>query len=328
MRTLVLAASGRRILYTFLMTVAGIVVGAIVGLITISEKIPVVLSTVGLYLALLLSLGGAVLVVGLASVEDLRELIRRRRLLEAVSSNVVFKRYQCVCTIDETGDAELEYTIEIELDPVSPARELRMPIWLDIPSESAAGRGVTVRSLTVEGRESTRQGQSLYEPLEVRHPVGSGRWVEFGVLRIPLIYGMTRQVAQARLDLARAFPGAASRDGDAWTLEVGHLIEFAEVTIRPRSRQGRTITIPPPIEEAVRCGTAISAGGIDYDETRLRSLEYRETGEDGTTVLAWSGDRPKLGYLYQFRFRVLAVEAGSEHPAKHRRRFLTRNVTT
>jgi hypothetical protein len=153
--------------------------------------------------------------VGLASLNDLRELIRRRRLMDAGSSNVVFKRYQCACTIDERGDAELEWTMEVELDPASPARELRMPLWLDIPSESALGRSVTVRSLLIEGREHVRHGQSLYEPLEVWRRVDSGPWVELGVLRIPLLYGIKRQVAQARLHPARAFPHRTERDGDA-----------------------------------------------------------------------------------------------------------------
>lgn len=301
-------ARGRRVLYAFLMTASSAVVGVIVGLITISDRIPVQLATIGLYIVLVLGLGGSLVVIGLASLEDLREQIGRRAFMDAVPTVVVFKRQHVAITVGEQGEAELEWTLDVELDPVNPPRELRIPLWKEIPSESAAGRGVSVLSIKVEGREHLRPGQNPYELIEVRRRFGSGLWSEFGVLRIPLIYGMTRQLVQARVNLATAFPRVADRGGDAWTLEIGHLTEMVEVTVRPRIGYGQVITMPPPVEEAIRCGSAISVGGIDYEETLLRSQEYREVEEDGGTHLEWKGWRPKLGYLYRVRFQILPTD--------------------
>jgi hypothetical protein len=323
MRMLMLAASGRRILYPFLMTMAGVVLSALVGLATISDKIPAEVSTIGLYVAAAICLEASVLVIGLASLEDLRELIRRRRLLEAVPSLATFRRFQCDLAVDVHGDGELRWTIEIEVDPMAPTRELRLPFSLEVPSESAIARSVTVRSLVVDGREYVRPGQDFFEALEVRRGVDSRRWVEFGVLRIPLAYGTSRQVAQVRMDLLRAFPHVADREGDTWEMDVGHLTDLVEVTIRPRTPNAYTVAIPAPLEEAIHCGPTYSAGALDFEETRRRSLDYHETSENGTTSLTWTGPRPKLGYFYRLRFRLLATER-LHPPRPHRRRFLTR----
>lgn len=326
MRNLMLAAGGRRILYPFLIAMAGAAFSAVVGLATISDRIPVEYSAIALYVAVGVAFQGMVLVIALASLEDFRTLNKRRRVIEAVPSLATFKRFDCTLTIDERGDAELEWTIDVEPDDTSPSRELRLPVSLEIPSETAIRKAVTVKSLTVNGREYVRPGQDLFEPLETRRSVNSGRWIEFGILHIPLAYEAKRQLAQARISLARAFPHVMDPQGDAWIVDVGHLTDMAQVTIRSRDPHRHAVTIPSPLEEAIQCGAAYSAGSLDLEESRRRSLDYREVSEDGNSILVWTGAQPKLGYLYHLRFRLLPAEA---HPVKpHRRRFLARNVTT
>jgi uncharacterized membrane protein YidH (DUF202 family) len=319
MRTILAWSGGGKFVQTFLTTIAGIVIAAIIGLLTISDKIPPVLATGALYGVLFLSIAAAIVVVGYANYQDFREIVRRGLYMDAVPTLVVFKHRSDKLTVTTGGDAVLEFDFRIQLSEERRPREFLLPVFSELGDGVQPGDPVTIESITVDGRNQLWPGQTPYEPLEVRSGYGpGGPQIEYGAVRIPLSDTSSEQRIRVRLKMAKVYAPATGPRGDVYWADIPYVTEEIEVAISSSPEAALTVVIPPPLDQALQCGSALWADEVDLQETSLRGREYSHAGEGARSTAIWTTKMPKLGYRYKLRFGLVPLDASGADDASRR----------
>jgi hypothetical protein len=221
---------------------------------------------------------------------DLEETVK-----ETIPTNLWFRRRTDVLTLGDGGDAELEWDFELALPGDDGESRLNFPIFAESDG-SDTEYPIAVKSIKVDG--VARETRDALEPIEFRKSLVPGRpSSQYAVLTVPVGLGPMHGDS-CRVQITLAFNGVFRNafDDDSWSVDIPHVTESLEVTIRaPQKRVGLPVNTDNPVE-------AISAlmDVPDHEE----STEQSKQSDYVEDSLHWKTTSPKLGYRYKVHFRV------------------------